>query len=251
MKYVVAAPPGALGHFLSKVLVGNYDFTAAIDGSYHGLHKLYLSQTTQIEKFNQVVQDIDNASICLHNFDNRDLSLIYKDKKIVNIVVDSQYEIFLNNWFRKSIQSSDNYLLTFLNKCSVKFPTSQNYVREEFFFMYQSMIKKEISWLPQQTSGNTVLFSSCYNKKLFVAELQKISELSTVYLEQVWKHFVQAQQPILDRVLLYQTICDQVLQQDCADIPEYFDNVDFGIMCGMIYVQTGIDKLNLKNNNWL
>jgi hypothetical protein len=55
----------------------------------------------------------------------------------------------------------------------------------------------------------------------------------------------------LDRVSLYQPICDQVIQGTPAVVPEYFDNVDFGIMCGMIFVQTGIDKLNLNNNNWL
>ena len=74
MKYVVTAPPGGLGHFLSRILANEYDFSVESNGSYHSLKIAYSSQTTQIEAFDKVIHDTSNPVVCLHNFDNRDLT---------------------------------------------------------------------------------------------------------------------------------------------------------------------------------
>ena len=184
-----------------------------------------------------------------YNFDNRDLTNTFKDRTVVNIVIDGCYEIFLNNYFRKAIHSDSQTLSKFLKESQQRFPTSKNYIREEFFFMYQSMTKKEIAWLPEHMIGHEIPFSNVYNLELFVHEMSKIATFPN--LNEIWAHFINAQQFILDRVKLYQSICDQVVKNQQPEIPTYFDNVDFGIMCGMIVTQHGIDKLNLENNNWV
>jgi hypothetical protein len=249
MKYVVTAPPGGLGHFLSRILANEYDFSVELNGSYHSLKIIYSSQTTQIETFDKVIHDTSNPVVCLHNFDNRDLTETFNDRTVINIVVDSYYEIFLNNYFRKAIHSNLQTVGRFLKESQIRFPTSKNFLREEFFFMYQSMIKKEIAWLPQHMIGHEIPFSSFYKSELFMQEMHKIAKFTN--LKEIWTHFINAQQPIINRVNLYQSICDQVVHDQQPEIPRYFDNVDFGIMCGMIVTQHGIDMLNLENNNWV
>jgi hypothetical protein len=251
MKYVIAAPPGGLAHFLSRIIANEYDFTVGSSGSYHPLKKSYSSQTTQIDQFSCVIRDSDHAVICLHNFDNRDLSTTFKDRIIVNIVVDSNYELYLNNYFRKAVQSTGAYLAEFIKQSQERFPTSNNYLREEFFFLYQSVVNHEIDWLPQQPQGINISFNSFYNLSAFKNALATIPELTPIPVEEIWNHFITAQQAITDRVSQYQPICDDIIQGKIPEVPEYFDNVDFGIMCGMIFVQTGMDKLNLNNDNWI
>jgi hypothetical protein len=251
VKYVIAAPPGGLGHFLSRIVANEYDFTVSSTGSYHSLKKEYSSQTVQIDQFDNAVHDTDHDVICLHNFDNRDLLTTFKDRTVVNIIIDNNYEVYLNNYFRKAIQSSSTYHDQFIKQSQEKFPTSNNYLREEFFFMYQAVVNHKIAWLPQQPEGVNVLFSDFYNRTTFDNMLSTISKSTPDCVKEIWDHFIAAQQPILDRVSLYQPICDQLIQGKIPVLPEYFDNVDFGIMCGMIFVQTGQDKLNLNADNWL
>jgi len=251
MKYVIAAPPGGLGHFLSRIVSREYNFTVGPIGSYHSLEKEYSSQTTQIDEFNDTIHDTDHDVICLHNFDNRNLSDTFKDRTVINIVIDSKYEIYLNNYFRKAVRSSNLYSGNFIKNSQKRFPTSNNYLREEFFFMYQAVVNHKIAWLPQQPAGINIPFSNFYNLSTFNNTLLTVLELKTIQVEEIWNHFITAQQPILDRVSLYQPLCDQLIQGKTPILPEYFDNIDFGIMCGMIFVQTGQDKLNLNTDNWL
>jgi hypothetical protein len=251
MKYVISAPPGGLGHFLSRNVANEYDFTVGPVGSYHSLTKDYSSQTTQIEKFDEVIHDTDHKVICLHNFNNCNLSTVFKDRIVINIVIDGNYEIYLNNYFRKAIQPSISYRNEFIKQTQEKFPTSNNYLREEFFFMYQALINQKIAWVPKQTSDIDISFSHFYDLKKFTELLSKIPGLVSTNTEEIWNHFISAQKSIIDRVNLYQPICDQLTQGKTPTIPEYFDNVDFGIMCGMIFVQTGIDQLNLDNDVWI
>ena len=250
MKYVIAAPPGGLGHFLSRIVSDEYNFIVDQTGSYHSLRKKYASQTTGIDEFDNVIRDTDQKVICLHNFDNRDLTETFKDRTVVNIIIDGNYEIYLNNFFRKAVQSPGTYYNKFIKQSQKKFPTSDNYFREEFFFMYQSVSSHKISWLPQQSTGINIMFSDFYTKHTFTDSLLQIPGLPQNDYEEIWNHFIVAQQSIIDRVNLYQPICDQVIQGKRPTFPEYFDNVDFGIMCGMIFIQTGNDKLNLHNNSW-
>jgi hypothetical protein len=251
MKYVIAAPPGGLGHFLSRIVANEYNFTVDSTGSYHSLSKAYSSQTVQIDEFDDTIHNTGHNVICLHNFDNRNLSTTFKDRTVVNIVIDSNYEIYLNNYFRKAVQSPSPYTAEFIKQSQERFPTSNNYLREEFFFMYRAVVNHEITWLPQQAWGINIPFSSFYNLSAFKNTLATIPELTTIPVEETWNHFITAQQAIIDRVDLYQPICDQLIQGKAPVLPDYFDNVDFGIMCGMIFVQTGKDNLNLDNNNWI
>lgn len=251
MKYVIAAPPGGLGHFLTRIVANEYDFTVGPTGSYHSLKKEYSSQTVQIDQFNDAIHDTDHNVICLHNFDNRDLSTTFIDRTVVNIIIDNNYEVYLNNYYRKAVQSSDDCQTQFIKQSQERFPTSNNYLREEFFFMHQAVINHKIHWLPQQSVGIDVMFSSFYNWPAFNDMLSTIPELTPRYVKEIWNHFFRAQQSILDRVSLYQPICDQIIQGKTPVLPEYFDNVDFGIMSSMIFVQTGQDKLNLNEDNWL
>lgn len=251
MKYVITAPPGGLGHFLARIVANEYNFTVSPTGSYHSLKKEYSSQTTHMDEFSDAIHDTDHDVICLHNFDNRNLSNTFKNRTVVNIVIDGKYEIYLNNYFRKAVQSSGSYLDKFIKKSQEKFPTSNNYLREEFFFMYQAIVNHEIAWLPQQPLGINIPFSGFYNLSEFNTGLISIPGLVVNHVEETWNHFITAQQSIVNRVGQYQTICDQLIQGKTPCLPEDFDNVDFGIMCGMIFVQTGKDNLNLNNNNWI
>jgi len=251
MKYVITAPPGGLGHFLSRIVAKEYNFAVGPTGSYHSLKKEYSSQTTHIDEFSKVIHDTEHNVICLHNFDNRNLSDILKDRIIVNIIVDSNYELYLNNYFRKAIQSYGPYLDKFIKQSQERFPTSNNYLREEFFFMYRAIVNHEISWLPQQPKGINVPFGDFYNLSAFRTVLASIPGLTVSHVEEIWNHFITAQQVIVDRVAQYQTICDQLIQGKTPILTEDFDNVDFGIMCGMIFVRTGKDNLNLNNDNWI
>jgi hypothetical protein len=232
-------------------VANEYNFNVSSTGSYHSLKKAYSSQTSGIDEFNEAIHNTDHNVICLHNFDNRNLSTYFEDRTIINIVIDGNYEIYLNNYYRKAIQSSAQTLDKFIKQSRETFPTSDNYLREEFFFMYRAMVNREISWIHNQPIGITIPFGNFYKLKTFTNELSKIPELIPTDSESIWNHFIAAQQSILDRVILYQPICDQVIQGKTTVVPEYFDNVDFGIMCGMIFAQHGIDKLNLDNNQWL
>jgi hypothetical protein len=251
MKYVIAAPPGGLGHFLARIVANEYNFTVDSTGSYHSLKKAYASQTVQMDEFDNALHDTEHAVICLHNFDNRDLSTAFKDRTVINIVIDGNYEVYLNNYFRKAVQSPSPYTAEFVKQSQERFPTSNNYLREEFFFMYQAIVNHNISWLPQQPLGINIPFSSFYNLSAFNNALSLIPELPPIPVEETWNHFITAQQAIVDRVSQYQPICDQLIQEKTPVLPDYFDNIDSGIMCGMIFVQTGQDKLNLDNDNWL
>jgi hypothetical protein len=252
-QYVVTAPPGGLGHFLARIIADDYNFSASNTGSYHGLTKTYSSQTTQIEYFDSAIHNNDNAIICLHNFDNRDLSETFPGRIVVNIIVDSDYEIYFNNYFRKAIQSSKVVEKNFLERCKLKFSTSNNFVREEFYFLYQAATNDEIQWLPKQMTGINIPFGNFYKFNTFKSQVSEIPgvDITNDKLTQIWNHFIAAQDPVLDRVNRYQPICNSVLLGQPTVVPEWFDNVDFGIMCGMLFKQAGVDKLNLNHDCWI
>ena len=251
MKYIVTAPPGGLGHFLARLLANEYDYTVSTAGSYHGLKKNYSSQTTTIEDYDSTICDTDDAVICTHNFDNRDLSKTFLDRTIVNIVVDGHWAIYLNNYYRKAVQDNPTFEQEFLQSCKIKFPTSNNSLREEFFFLYQAACRGKVSWLEPAVTGTNLPFSSFYDVKEFTKSMTAIPGFNLDTPGLVWQHFIKAQQSIIDRVSQYQTICNAVIDNKPVVLPDYFDNVDIGIMCGMIYVQHGKDLLNLDNDRWL
>lgn len=253
MKYVITAPPGGLAHFLSRVIANEYNFEVSSNGSYHGLSKKYSSKTSELENFENMLTDTDEDVVCLHNFDNRDLSTVFVGRTVVNIIVDSCFEIYFNNYYRKAIQSSRSVENKFLLDSQLRFPTSNNYLREEFFFVYNAATQGQIDWLPTDMHGINVSFSDFYSLPKFTAVLSKIPGVDTPQhqIQRIWDHFIASQQPILDRVNRYQHICDQLMAQQPVTIPPEFDNIDFGIMCGMIYSQYGVDKLNLQSDVWI
>jgi hypothetical protein len=250
MKYIITAPPGALGHFLARILADEYDFSVHTTGSYHGLTKNYSSQTNNIDLYTGA-DDTDSPVICLHNFDNRDLTKKFQDRLVVNILVNGHWEIYLNNFYRKAIQSDKTTEQKFITSAKEKFPTSNNSLREEFFYIYQHAILRTIEHLPSDMSGLNVNFPDFYQLDSFIKLMATMPGIDGKNSESIWKHFITAQRPIIDRVAQYQKICDAVVNKTTTTIPEYFDNIDFGIMCGMIQHQYGIDLLNLDNDLWI
>jgi len=250
MKYIITAPPGALGHFLARIISNEYDFSVHPSGSYHGLTKTYSSQTTDMDMY---TGGQDNACpvICIHNFDNQDLTKKFQDRQVVNILVNGHWEIYLNNFYRKAIQSSKIEEKKVIACAEKKFPTSNNSLREEFFYIYQHAIHGTIKWLPTDMTGLNVNFSDFYQQDTFINLIDSIPGVDVKNPKSVWKHFIEAQQSIINRVEQYQRICDVAIDKKTPDIPNYFDNVDFGIICGMIQHQYGADLLNLDNDRWI
>jgi len=250
MKYIITAPPGGLGHFLSRIISGEYDFSVHSSGSYHGLNKNYSSQTGKIDAYIGA-QDSDHPVICLHNFDNRDLTKTFQDRQVINILVNSHWEIYLNNYYRKAIQSSKTEEKKVIDRAIATFPASNNSLREEFFYIYQHAIQRTIEWLPVNSTGLNVNFSDFYQQDTFINLIDSIPGIDIKNPKLIWKHFIEAQQSIIDRVEQYQRICDAAINKTKPAIPEYFDNVDFGIICGMIQHQYNLDLLNLSNDRWI
>ena len=249
MKYIVTAPPGALGHFLSRIIANEYDFLTGSAGSYHGLTKSYSSQTMDMDRYTGP-QDTDSSVLCLHNFNNQNLTTKFQDRQIINILVNGHWEIYLNNFYRKAIQSSVAAEQKVI-ECAKKKFSSDNSLREEFFYIYQHAIQGTIEWLPKTMAGLSVNFADFYQQDTFIKLIDSVPGIRVNNSELIWNHFIQAQQPIINRVALYQTICNAAVDGTVPVIPDYFDNVDFGIMCGMIQQQQGIDLLNLENNRWI
>jgi hypothetical protein len=250
IKYLVTAPPGGLGHFLSRVLGNDYDFTVGHVGQYHDLEKTYSSQTTNIKEYTGLTQ-VDQRVVCLHNFDNRDFRKIVPDRVVINVVVNDCWEIYLNNYFRKAIQSNRSIEQKFIEEVNNKFTHGNNSLREEFYWLYLHAIKGNIEWLPTQMQGININFSDFYKLDSFKSVLSKIPEVTVTNLDKIWNHFAQSQTTIISRANQYKTICSAVKQGKEVQIPKYFDNVDFGIMCGIIQYQQGIDMLNLDKDSWL
>jgi hypothetical protein len=250
MKYLVTAPPGALGHFLSRILNNEYDFTVGHAGQYHALKKTYSSQTTVMEQYNGLTM-VDDKVICLHNFDNCDFSELAPDRRIINIVVDGCWEIFLNNYYRKAIQSNVDVANNYHQQVNKKFPTSKNSLREEFYWLYLNACKGNIEWLPTDMAGISINFCDFYQLSSFKTALDLIPGLETHNPDEIWSHFMQSQQPIISRTHCYHQICQDIKNNTTPTIPDYFDNVDFGIMCGMLYICTGQDLLNLDQDSWI
>ena len=250
MKYIITAPPGGLVHFLARIISGEYDFSVHASGSYHGLTKNYSSQTGNIDMYTGA-QNNANPVICLHNFNNQDLTKIFQDRQVINILINSHWEIYLNNYYRKAIQTNKAEEKNTIDRAAKTFPTSNNSLREEFFYIYQHAIQQTIEWLPVTAAGLNVNFSDFYQQDTFINLIDSIPGISIRTPELIWKHFIKAQKSIIDRVGQYQRICDAAINNTTPSIPEYFDNVDFGIMCGMIQHQYNVDLLNLSNDRWI
>lgn len=250
VKYLVTAPPGGLGHFLSRVLNQSYDYQVGSKGQYHSLEKTYSSQTTQFENY-QGLRITPDKVICLHNFDNQDFSLLVSDRVIVNVIIDGHWPIYLNNWYRKAIQSNLEVEQSFLQKTNDKFPSSGNALREEFYWLYLHAIDDKIPWLHQHMHGMPFLFSHFYDKDSFIDAVAVIPGSDLHGIESIWYHFWQSQQIIIEKTNLYEQICSDLIGNKRPKIPESFDNVDFGIMSGMIQHRYGQDLLNLQNDAWI
>jgi hypothetical protein len=250
MKYLITAPPGALGHFLSRVLNNDYDFDVGQMGQYHGLKKNYSAQTTFLEDY-QGYQEVDQKIICLHNFDNRDFRSIAKDRVVVNVVVNGCWEIYFNNFWRKAMMSNTTKTKQAVEDINKKFPNSNNSLREEFYWLYLNAVQGKVEWLPITMHGIQVFFCDFYGLESFKTLLKQIPESVCDNIDDIWNHFIKSQSVILSRTQLYQKICEDIIQGNPPQIPDYFDNIDFGIMSGMIQHQQGIDVLNLENNSWI
>ena len=249
-RWIVTAPPGGLGHFVSRILAHDYDFEVSVDGSYHALEKNYGSYTTDIRLFDHRTFDLDHAVICCHNFNNDNFVQQFPTHTVVNIIVENRWEIYLNNFWRKSIQSNPHTESEYLTNIQKKFDHKHNVLREEFYWLYQSAVSGQITWLPRSMQGRTISFGDLYQWETFVESIQPLTSISEKQLSDIWTHFMQSQQPILTRVGYYHRICESMIEHRSAKIPDNFDNVDFGIICGMIAHQHQIDLLDLANDQW-
>jgi hypothetical protein len=248
--YIVTAPPGGLGHFLARVLSSEYDFTVSDTGSYHDLSKNYKSLTSAIDGWDNKLIDSTETVICIHNFDNRDLTTVFSNRLQVDIIVDGCWEIYLNNFYRKAIASSATVEDQFLKDCQKKF-LHINSVREEFFFLYQHLSQGTVHWLPTKSTKTEFKFSYFYNWEKFYQTVQSIVKIESELLQPIWEHFITAQQHVIDRTNQYVKICNDINTNVTPTIPENFDNIDFGIMSGMYYLKYQKDILNLGNDQWV
>lgn len=250
MKYLVTAPPGGLGHFLSRLLNQNYDFEVGNKGQYHDLEKTYSSQTTDLDSY-QGLKITSEKVICIHNFDNRDFSSIVSDRVIINVIIDGCWEIYLNNWYRKAIQSNVTVEQNFLRQVNEKFPSSANALREEFYWLYLSAISDKIPWLHRVMHGVAFYFCDFYDLDAFRNAILNIDGSCSDDLTPIWNHFFQSQSGVTSRTILYEQICSDISNGKSPQIPRHFDNIDFGIMSGMIQHRYNQDVLNLGNDSWL
>jgi hypothetical protein len=117
--------------------------------------------------------------------------------------------------------------------------------------LYRDAIAGNVSWLPRTTVGTSINFSEFYNLDSFVKVINSLQEMPEHQLIEIWKHFMQGQESIITRVRHYNDICNDIVANQTPSIPEYFDNVDYGIMCGMIYCSTNRDLLNLSSDTWI
>jgi hypothetical protein len=248
--YIITAPPGGLGHFLSRVLSSEYDFNVSGTGSYHDLPKNYKSLTSTIDVWDKKLIDSTETVICIHNFDGRDLTTIFSNRLQIDIVIDGLREIYLNNFYRKAIASNKTIENQFLEDCQKKFSHTNN-VREEFFFLYQHLCQGAIPWLSTKSTKKEFKFSYFYNWEKFYQSVQSIVDIEQESLKPIWEHFIKSQQYIIDRTNQYVKICDNINNNITPIIPENFDNIDFGIMSGMYYLKYQKDILNLSNDQWI
>jgi len=252
MKYLITFPPGALGHFLSRVLSGSYDFRSSPRGSYHELEKTYTSLTINQHSWAKKILPTEvEGIVCAHNFDNRDLRNQYPDHYWIDIQIDGLEEVYLNNFYRKSIQSNANTAREYVEQAQQKFPGHNHALREEYFFLHQHLAKRDLPWLHYRKDVCVIGFKSFYNYNDFVQSIKQIPELPESDYEAIWQDFMLKQQPILTRCQQYHVICDAIKSQQKVEIPHNFDDVDYGIMCAMLYRDTGQDLLNLQNSDWL
>jgi hypothetical protein len=252
MKYLITFPPGALGHFLSRVLSNKYDFRASSKGSYHDLEKTYTSLTTDQEHWisDALPQDVE-CIVCAHNFDNRDLRQWYPEHFWIDIQINGLEEIYLNNYYRKAIQSNPSMTQEYIDCAKQKFPGHNHPLREEFFFLHQHLVKRDLPWVHSRKDVYIFGFTSFYNCDDFVQTITEIPGIPKLDYAVIWQDFVAKQRPIIERYKQYQNICQAINNNKTVDIPGYFDDVDYGIMCAMLYSQTGQDLLNLQNKHWL
>jgi hypothetical protein len=250
-RVVIDFPPGACGHFLSRVLNLEYNFKSGNLGEFHSLSHNYKSMTTSQENFPGIF-DSNTASnenvICLHNFNNFDLSKKYPTHKLISIYIDSKFEIFLQNFYIKAIGSNANTLSQYHESVVNKFTESLCPFREEFYNMYQWLPTSK--WSQLKTDYVNFPFSYIYSYEQTMQFLIEHNFVLPDNFKEIHADFLLAQTEILNKGELFNSIKAAVIKKMPMDIPIYLTDIDRGIISGMLYQIIGADITNVNSLNW-
>lgn len=250
-KAVIDFPPGACGHFLSRVLNLEYNFKSGTLGEFHLMKHNYKSMTASQENFSEVFNSNNTSNeniICLHNFNNFDLSKHYPTHKLISIYIDSKFDIFLQNFYIKSIGSNSDILTKYHESVVSKFTESLCPIREEFYNLYR--------WLP--SSNWTKLKSNYINFPFsYIYSHEQTSQFLTEYnfilpdnFKEIHDDFLLAQTEILNKSKLFNLIESAITNKIPMDIPPDLTDVDRGILSGLLYRITGTELTNVNSPTW-
>lgn len=249
-KVVIDFPPGACGHFLARVLNGEYNFVSGELGQFHSLHHSYTSITTTEEYFPKIFESTQSNEnvICLHNFKNYKLDKIYPTHALVSIYIDSMFDVFLQNFYYKSLRSNKEILAQYHQDVNNKFKNSPCPLREEFFNLYNWL--PESNWKDKKDNHINLPFSYIYSYQLLEEFLLKHNFILPDNFKEVHEDFLRAQQGILDKSKIFADITEAVLNKKLIDVPGHLTDVDRGILSGMLYKTTGVDVININSPIW-
>ena len=250
-KVVIDFPPGGCGHFLARLLNDEYSFEVGERGEYHSLHHEYNSITTTKENFKtEFVKNIssDQNVICLHNFDNFPLEKFYPDHKLINIYIDGMYNVFVKNFYMKAISSHDRVLDNYHRDNKEKFQNSPCPLREEFYCFYSWVQTSD--WAKEKTDYINLPFSYIYQVDILKKFLIDYGFTIPNNFLKIHEDFMIAQQSILNITEIYNNIIEAIESHKNLKIPEFFTDVDRGIVSAMIYQKLNIDLLNVHSIEW-
>lgn len=249
-KVVIDFPPGGLGHFLARVLNNDYDFQAGSLGEFHSQKHNYESVTSSKENFEKTFEHSDKTKniICLHNFNNIDLRSYFPNHKLVNVYLDNRLDVFTNNFYYKAIGSDHTTKIKFLSSIKIKYLNSPNPIREEFCNFHSWIPSSD--WAKQKLNYINIPFSCFYNYSKLNELFNACGFLIPNNFKEIHNDFLVKQSVILNKSAEYSKILESISNRTSYKIPQYFTDVDFGIVSSMIYKLTGKDVINLTSYNW-
>ena len=249
-KVVIDFPPGACGHFIARVLNGEYNFVSGKLGEFHNLHHSYTSITTTEEYFPKIFESTQSNEnvICLHNFKNYKLDKVYPTHALVSIYIDSTFDDFLQNFYYKAISSNKEILTQYHRDVNNKFKNSPCPLREEFFNLYSWLSVS--SWKDKKENHINLPFSYIYSYQLLEEFLSEHNFILPDNFKEIHKDFLYAQNNILTKSKIFAKIVEAVSDKKIINIPLDLTEVDRGILSAMLYKSTGVDVININSSNW-
>ena len=250
-KVVIDFPPGACGHFLSRVLNSEYNFLSGTDGKFHNLEHAYKSITTSMERFAHEFESNGATTenvVCLHNFNNFDLGIKYPGYKLISIYVDSMVDVFLQNFYIKAIGSEKKTLDQYHASVDAKFGDSPCPLREEFYNLYQWIPNS--SWAMTKDRHINLPFSYIYSYEKLNRFLLDSGFTVPDNFKDIHEDFINKQDKILNKSKLFKQVAIAVYHKENIDIPSELTEVDKGILAGILYEHTGIEVTDINSPTW-